>query len=232
MVIPTYNEKETLEQLVRKIFALKIPNLKIVVVDDNSPDNTAAIAEDLSKKFPVTVIRRNQKLGAGSACVHAFKKLLGETDETQPEYIIQMDADFSHDPEFIPAFLERINSCDAVIGSRYIKGGKVGNEPVFRKILSRLANLYIKAILQLPYRDATGGFKCYRRNILKKLNLDSLNPIGYIFQIETNYQLHKLGARVSEIPIFFSPRKNGESKLKAGIILKSFFRILALKFRE
>ena len=227
VVIPTYNEKDNLPILVQKIFDLKISDLRLIIVDDNSPDGTGKIAEDLAMKYPIRVIHREKKEGLGKAYVAAFKEILSK-DEAM--FVIQMDADLSHDPAVIPAMLEKIQNCDLVIGSRYIPGGQTVNWDFFRKLISRFGNSYARVVLGLPYRDLTGGFKCWRSEVLGKIDLDSLSSTGYNFQIETTYKAHPLGYKINEIPITFVERKVGKSKFNLGIILESFWKVLLLRF--
>lgn len=224
---PTYNEKDNLPVLAEKIFNLNIPNLTLVVVDDNSPDGTGELADKLAESYPIKVIHRPQKLGLGTAYTTAFEQILKE----KPEYIIQMDADLSHDPIMIPKMLKNITTCDVVIGSRYVKNGGIENWSWPRRLISRFGNIYARLILNLPYRDLTGGFKCWRREVLEKIDFNSLSSIGYNFQIETTYRAHKLGFKIKEIPIIFSERKIGASKFNASIILESFIKVLLLRFR-
>ncbi len=226
VVTPTYNEKDNLPLLVKKIFELKIPNLRLVVIDDNSPDGTGKIAHELARNYPITVIDREKKSGLGTAYIQGFREVLKDS----PDYIIEMDADLSHDPQVIPQFLEAIKNCDLVLGSRYIKGGRIQNWDVLRKLISYLGNLYARIILSLPYRDLTGGFKCYRRAVLENLDLESLSSIGYNFQIETTYRAHLKGYRICEVPITFTERKTGASKFNLKIILESFIKVLLLRW--
>ncbi|MBI4120313.1 MAG: polyprenol monophosphomannose synthase [Parcubacteria group bacterium] len=227
IVTPTYNEKDNLPELVDRIFSLGLNDIKLVVVDDNSPDGTAQVAEELAQKYPLDLIRRQQKSGLGTAYTAAFKKTIPE----QPDYIIQMDADLSHDPNIIPQMLQEIQKCDLVLGSRYVKGGKIENWNFTRRLVSRWGNFYARLILGLPYRDLTSGFKCFRREVLEKINLDKLSSVGYNFQIETTYRAHRLGCRICEIPITFTERKTGVSKFNLGIILESFVKVLLLRLR-
>ena len=238
VVTPTYNEKENLAALVKAVFDLKIPALKMMVIDDNSPDGTGELAEELSKIYPLLVIHRAQKSGLGSAYVFAFKKIIQEdrpatfergSPQGRPDFIVQMDADWSHDPPIIPRFLEAIKNCDLVLGSRYTTGGKVENWGFLRKLISRFGNLYARLVLRLSYRDLTGGFKCFRREVLENMDLDSLSSVGYNFQIETTYKARQKGYKIIEIPITFTERKFGSSKFNLRIILESFFKVLLLK---
>ncbi|MEK7192150.1 MAG: polyprenol monophosphomannose synthase [Patescibacteria group bacterium] len=229
VIIPTYNERNNLELLAQKIFDLKIPDSRIMVVDDNSPDGTGKLAEELGKQYPITVLHRQKKEGLGRAYVEAFRNVL---ERDNPDFIIQMDADLSHDPAAIPLMLEKIKNCDLVLGSRYIRGGKVENWAFLRKFISRFGNLYARTILGLPYRDLTGGFKCFRRKVLENIDFSLLSSTGYNFQIETTYKAHKKGYKICEIPISFTERKIGNSKFNLGIILESFWKVLLLRFRS
>lgn len=232
VVTPTYNERGNIEELVKKISGLEIPFLKIIVVDDNSPDGTGELAEKLSQTHPLKVIHRANKAGLGTAYVWAFKKILaGDFGEWGvPDFIIQMDADLSHDPLVIPRFLETAQNYDMVLGSRYISGGKIKNWGFLRRLLSRFGNAYARLILWLPYRDLTGGFKCFKRRVLENIDLESLDSVGYNFQIETTYKAHRKGYKICELPITFTERKAGKSKINFPIILESFWKVLALRF--
>ncbi len=232
VVTPTYNEKENLRTLVERIFSQHIQGLSLLVVDDNSPDKTADLAEALSKNYPITVIRRAQKKGLGTAYVSAFKKLLSLPNKEKPDFIIQMDADLSHDPSAIPDFLTLIKSTDLVLGSRYVEGGAIVNWELTRRLVSKWGNVYARTILQLPYRDLTGGYKCWRRTVLEKIDLDSLSSVGYNFQIETTYRAHQAGYAITEIPISFTERKHGKSKMDIKIMLESFWKVLLLRFSK
>ncbi|MEK7501008.1 MAG: polyprenol monophosphomannose synthase [Patescibacteria group bacterium] len=225
IVTPTYNERDNLPELVERIFSLGLADTKLVVVDDNSPDGTAEVAEELAQRYPIDLIRRGQKSGLGTAYAAAFKKILPE----RPDYIIQMDADLSHEPEVIPQMLQEIQNCDVVLGSRYVAGGKIKNWDITRRLVSRWGNFYARLILGLPYRDLTSGFKCWRREVLEKIDLDKLSSVGYNFQIETTYRAHRLGYKVCEIPITFTERKTGVSKFNLGIILESFVKVILLR---
>jgi len=229
VVTPTYNERDNLPVLVARIFSLGIHNLELIVVDDNSPDGTGELAEELSQKYSIKVIHRPQKMGLGTAYIEAFKFIL--QSRNPPNYIIQIDADLSHDPKVIPIMLKKIEDCDLVLGSRYIRGGGVENWNFTRRLVSRFGNIYARFILGMPIYDMTGGFKCYRREVLEKINFDFLSSIGYNFQIETTYKAYRLGYKICEIPIIFKERKTGSSKFNLGIILESFFKVLILRFR-
>lgn len=227
VVTPTYNEKNNLETLVHKIFALRIAGLALTVVDDNSPDGTGQLADALAKVYPIQVIHRQQKSGLGTAYVEAFQSIL----QKKPDYIIQLDADLSHDPRDIPRLLEEIEQCDLVLGSRYIPGGNIRNWSLSRRLISRFGNLYANAVLFIPFRDLTGGFKCYRREVLEQIGLDTLSSVGYNFQIETTYRAYKKGFRIREMPIIFTERTAGSTKFDFNIIWESFVKILNVRFR-
>ena len=225
VIVPTYNERENLPILVERIFSLGIPDLRMMVVDDNSPDGSGEIAEELSKKYPLTVIHRKEKAGIGTAYVQAFKEVLS----AKPSYIIQMDADLSHDPAVIPELLKLAETHDVALGSRYVPGGKIVNWDPARKFVSRMGNIYARSLLGLPYRDLTSGYKCFRREALEAVDLASLSSTGYNFQIETTYKAHQKGFRIAEVPISFTERKVGVSKFNLGIILESFWKVLLLR---
>ncbi len=229
VVTPTYNERDNLPVLAEKVFSLGIDNLTMIVVDDNSPDGTGQLAEGLAQKYPIKVIHRPEKRGLGTAYVDAFKFIL--RSQNPPDYIVQIDADLSHDPAVIPMMIKKAGECDLVLGSRYIRGGGVENWNFLRRFISRFGNIYARVVLGVHIHDLTGGFKCYRREVLEKINLDSLSSVGYNFQIETTYRVYRLGYKVREIPIIFKERKTGSSKFNLGIILESFFKVLILRFR-
>ncbi len=227
VVIPTYNERENIERLVRSLLGLPL-NLAVLVVDDNSPDGTGAIADQVAEREPrVRVIHREGKLGLGTAYIAGFKWALANTDA---RYIFEMDADFSHDPHAIPLFLEKIRDADLVIGSRYVQGVTVVNWPLSRLILSISANIYTRIVTGMPLHDATGGFKCFRREVLMALPLDHIKSDGYSFQIEMNFHAWKRGFRIIEIPILFTDRLVGASKMSRRIIWEAAFMVWKLRF--
>ena len=230
VVIPTYNERSNIIEVIEKIFALGLNDLEVLVVDDNSPDGTDEVVKELSLKYPIKLLSRAKKEGLGKAYVSAFKLILSAQDK--PDYIIQMDADLSHNPKNILDFLHKIGEWDLVLGSRYIKGGGTENWDVIRKMVSRFGNIYAQLILSLPYKDLTGGFKCWKRGVLEKINLDSLSSTGYNFQIETTYKAQKLGYKICETPIIFTERKTGKSKFNLGIIWESFIKVLWLRIKR
>lgn len=229
IIIPTYNEKSNIERIIPIIFNLQINNLHILVVDDNSPDGTGEAVEKMKKQYPnLDILHREKKEGLGRAYVAGFKKALSDG----ADYIFEMDADFSHDPKYIPQFLEAIKDYDLVLGSRYCRGGGVENWNFVRKMVSRFGNIYARMVLGVPIRDLTGGFKCYRRKVLETIDLDSLESIGYNFQIEITYKAYKIGFKIKEIPIIFTERREGKSKFNVKIILESFWKVILLKCKN
>jgi dolichol-phosphate mannosyltransferase len=228
VVIPTYNEAENLPKLVSALFSLQLPELSILVVDDNSPDGTGQIAEDLKRAHPgrVDVLHRAGKLGLGSAYIQGFQTLLARGSEA----ITQMDADFSHPPEKIVEMAELLPVCDGVIGSRYVPGGSVDVcWPLWRKLLSSFGNLYARTILGLPVRDVTGGYRMWKSATLKAMPLERIRSNGYIFQVEMNYVATHLGFRFKEIPIYFADRRLGKSKMSLRIQLEAAVRVWQLR---
>jgi dolichol-phosphate mannosyltransferase len=229
IVIPTYNEKNNLAGLVKQIFSLAIENLSLIIVDDNSPDGTGEIAEQLKKGIAgIEVIHRANKGGLGSAYMAGFKAALA----AGADYIMEMDADLSHDYRFIPVLLQEASKADLVLGSRYIKGGEIKNWGLIRRLVSFLGNAYARLVLGVPIRDLTGGFKCYRRAVLERINLDALDSQGYVFQIETTYLALKKGFTVKEVPIIFTERESGKSKFNFKIFIEALWRVLLLSFKK
>lgn len=214
VVVPTYNEKDNIERLVRAILDLK-RDLHVLIVDDNSPDGTGEIADKLADSLgEVHVIHRKGKLGLGSAYREGFKYALKEG----APLIFEMDADFSHDPSYLPFFLEKIKDCDVVVGSRYLNGVSVVNWPIRRLMLSYGANIYTRVVTGLSLTDCTGGFKCFRREVLETIDLDRIKSDGYSFQIEMNYRCMEKGFRIGEVPIIFIDRHAGSSKMSKKIV--------------
>lgn len=229
LVIPTYNEKNNILKLLDQIFVLKIEGLNILVVDDNSPDGTGQLVDQLKQKYlNLDILHRQNKAGLGTAYLAGFKEVL----KKGADYIFEMDADLSHDPKLIPEFLKVIQNYDLVLGSRYVKGGGVNNWHWLRRLISRFGNIYARLILGLPYHDLTGGFKCYRRQVLEKIISKNLSSVGYNFQIETTYQTRLAGFKIKEIPITFTERQEGKSKFNLIILLESFWKVLLLRFRH
>lgn len=228
IVIPTYNEKKNLRELVDEILNLDIEK-NILIVDDNSPDGTGELADELSNQYEnVFVLHRKEKSGLGTAYIEGFKYALSE----KADYIFEMDADFSHDPQIIPVFLEKIKEYDIVIGSRYLNGISVVNWPLSRLVLSLLASTYVRLVLGLPLKDCTSGFKCFRRRVLENINLDSVSSNGYAFQIEMNYRAYKKGFKLGEVSIIFIDRHSGSSKMSKKIIFEAILIVWKLLFGE
>lgn len=229
VVTPTYNEAENLPVLVSALFALPIEGLHLLVVDDNSPDGTGEIAENLKAEHAgrMSVIHRTGKLGLGSAYIAGFRQALEEGAQA----IGQMDVDFSHPPEKLPVLLDTLQSCDIVIGSRYVPGGSVDiHWPVWRKGLSAFGNLYARTILGLPVRDATGGYRIWRRETLLGIPLARARTNGYAFQVELAYMAHLLRYRMVEVPIYFADRQRGTSKMSFRIQREAAIRVWQMLF--
>jgi dolichol-phosphate mannosyltransferase len=224
VVIPTYNEKENITRLIQAIFCLE-PEFYITIVDDNSPDGTGQIAEQFATTSPrIHVIHRPHKAGLGQAYVEGFKYAL----EAGADYIFEMDADFSHDPNRLPDFLEAIQEYDLVLGSRYINGVRVEGWPFQRLLLSKFANIYAAAFMVLPVWDFTSGFRCYRREVLESIDLDRIRSDGYAFQIEMLYYTLTHGFHVTEIPFLFREREHGSSKISRNVVWEAFWLVLRL----
>jgi dolichol-phosphate mannosyltransferase len=227
IVVPTYNEKENIEKIIDAVLALG-EEYEILIVDDNSPDGTGDIVDGLAaSERRIHVIHREGKLGLGSAYIAGFKWALANTDT---RFVFEMDADFSHDPNAIPEFLAAAEGRDLVIGSRYLRGITVINWPLSRLILSYGANVYTRIITGLPLKDSTGGFKCFRRETLERLPLDTIRSDGYSFQIEMNFFCWKKGFRIVEIPIIFTDRRVGISKMSRKIVWEAMFMVWRLRF--
>jgi len=226
VVIPTYNEKENIARLIGEVLEA-VPTLDILVVDDNSPDGTAAIVTGLAANDPrIRLMSRPGKQGLGTAYVAGFKDCLARGYQI----ICQMDCDFSHQPRYLQEFFREIASWDVVAGSRYVSGGRTENWGFKRKVLSRGGNLYARMILGVPVSDLTGGFKCYRRAVLEAIDLDSFSAAGYAFQMETLFRAWKKGFKIKEIPIVFPDRTAGKSKLGQGIFWESLAMPWRLRF--
>ena len=225
VIIPTYNESENIADIINAINS--VANVDILIVDDNSPDKTYEIVQNLQKELKnLHLIIREKKEGLGRAYVSGFKFAI----DNQYEYIMQMDADFSHDPKHLPEFLSEIKNQDLVIGSRYITGITVVNWSLERILLSYGAGKYVRFITKMPIMDPTGGFKCIRVEKLKALNLDKIKACGYSFQIEITHKLWKRGARIKEIPIVFVDRQHGATKMSKSIIFEAIWMVWKLKF--
>lgn len=231
VIIPTYNEKENVENIIRKVFSLP-KKFHVLIVDDGSPDGTADIVKNLQKEFnqELHIEERTGKLGLGTAYIHGFKWAL----EKQYGFIYEMDADFSHPPDKL---LELYSACkdegaDLSIGSRLVKGGGIENWPANRKWLSYFASLYVRIILWLGVKDTTAGFMCYKREVLETIKLDDVWFVGYAFQIEMKYTAKKLGFKLVEVPITFTDRLHGTSKMNGSIIKEALWGVLKLRFKN
>jgi dolichol-phosphate mannosyltransferase len=225
VIIPTYNERENLPALVEKVLAAA-PDLHILVVDDNSPDGTGEIADNLARADGrVHVLHREGKLGLGTAYVAGFTYALAHDYER----VVEMDADFSHRPEDLPALLAAMDDADLAIGSRNIPGGRAEQWSPIRHVISKGGSLYARALLGLPVRDCTSGFKCFRREVLATLNLEGVRSNGYGFQVEMNYLTHRAGFRLKEVPIIFPDRTVGKSKMSMHIVLEAALRVWKLR---
>lgn len=229
IIIPTYNELENIQLLIPDLLQRYKNNLDILVVDDNSPDGTGKFIEDTGKQDSrVKLLRREKKMGLGTAYVAGFKYAL----ENSYDYIFEMDADFSHDPKEIKSFLKAIKQYDLVLGSRYVKGVNVVNWPMRRLLLSYFANVYTRIITWMPIWDATGGFKCFRRSVLETIDLNKIKSNGYAFQIEMTFKAWKKGFKIGEIPIVFVDRTMGSSKMSKKIVREAVFMVWKLRLRS
>ena len=228
VVIPTYNEADNVQELLPSVLKFG-SHFNVLIVDDNSPDGTAKLVKEMQKTEPrIHLLERPGKLGLGTAYVAGFKFALANGFD----YVFEMDADFSHDPEMLPKLLAKAEEYDLVIGSRYIEGVNVVNWPMKRLLLSYFANLYTRVITGMPVRDATGGFKCFRRKVLESIDLDAIHSNGYAFQIEMNFKTWRKGFRVVEIPIVFVDRRIGSSKMSKHIVYEAVWMVWRLKFRS
>lgn len=228
IIVPTYNERDNIGRLIERLLALPY-GLHVLVVDDASPDGTGGLVGEWERREPrVHLMQRNGKLGLGSAYRDGFRFAL----EHGAEYIFEMDADFSHDPDSIGEFLKNAEEVDVVLGSRYLRGVTVVNWPLERLILSYLANVYTRWVTGLPVRDATGGFKCFRRRALEAVRLDRVKSDGYAFQIEMSYKCWRRGMRLREIPILFVDRRAGESKMNRRIVWEAVYMVWRLRMLD
>ena len=230
VIIPTYNEKENIENIIRAVFALE-GDYNILVIEDGSPDGTAAIVKKLQEEFSerLFMIERQGKLGLGTAYITGFKWSV----EHKYDYIFEMDADFSHNPADLTRLYEACrDGADLAIGSRYCNGISVINWPIGRVIMSYYASVYVRTVLGMKVFDTTAGFKCYRRRVLETIDLDKVRMKGYGFQIEMKYSTYKLGFTIKEVPIIFVDRKEGTSKMSSGIFGEAFWGVLKLKMRK
>lgn len=231
VIIPTYKEKENIEKILRKVFTLE-PEFHVLIIDDNSPDGTAAIVKSLIPEFEgkLHIVEREGKLGLGTAYIRGFRWAL----ERHYNYIFEMDADFSHNPDDLIRLYSACHEggADMSIGSRYIKGVNVVNWPMSRVLMSYFASKYVRIITRMKVRDATAGFKCYTRKVLEAMNFDMISFIGYAFQIEMKYTTWKLGFRIIEVPIIFTDRTEGQSKMSKGIFKEAVIGVIKLRFRN
>jgi dolichol-phosphate mannosyltransferase len=226
--LPTYNERENLEPMVRALGSLGLAGLEVLVIDDASPDGTGEIADRLNAELPwVHVLHRQRKEGLGPAYLAGFRRAL----ELGADFVFELDCDFSHDPADVPRLAEATASADLVLGSRYVPGGGTRNWGLLRRLISRGGSLYAQALLQLRIRDLTGGFKCYRRTVLETIDLDAISSLGYAFQIETTYRALRAGFRVVEVPITFADREVGGSKMSKAIVLEAVWKVPLLRLR-
>ena len=231
IIIPTYNEKENIEKIILKVFSLDV-DFDILIVDDGSPDGTANIVKEIQKSYPnkLHIVERTGKLGLGTAYIFGFKWAL----KNNYDYIFEMDADFSHDPDDL---IRLYKACheekgDVAIGSRYIKGVNIVNWPMSRLLMSFFASKYVKIITGMPIHDSTAGFKCYKRSVLEKINLEKIQFVGYAFQIEMKFTAWKYGFNVVEVPVIFTDRQEGASKMSGGIFFEAFFGVMQMKIKS
>ena len=229
IALPTYNERDNLEPMIAAVFAAA-PEVRLLVIDDNSPDGTGVLADEVAARDArVQVLHRAGKEGLGAAYRAAFSHLL---ERHRPDVIVQMDCDFSHDPNDVPRLLEGIRSgADLVIGSRYVRGGSTPGWGAGRRVLSRGGSTFARSVLALPIHDLTGGFKAWRSGLLRSLDLDRVETQGYGFQVEMTWRAHKLGASIRELPIVFSERRAGQSKMSRRIIVEALLMVLRLRLR-
>lgn len=230
VIIPTYNEKENIEAIIRKVFSLS-DDFHILIVDDGSPDGTATIVKSLQAEFPgqLFIEERRGKLGLGTAYIHGFKWCLARPYT----YIFEMDADFSHNPEDLPRLRQAcLEGADMSVGSRYITGVNVVNWPMSRVLMSYFASAYVRLITGMKIRDATAGFVCYQRRVLEKMNLNKIKFVGYAFQIEMKFTAIQYGFQVVEVPIIFTDRTLGTSKMSTKIFREAFFGVIQLKINS
>lgn len=225
VVMPTYNERENVPQIVPQVLE-QGPGIEVLVVDDNSPDGTGQVVDEMVERNPrIHVIHREGKLGLGTAYIAGFKWALAR----DYQLVFEMDSDFSHNPKHIPEFLEAVQHHDLVLGSRYLKGVTVINWPMSRLLLSWFANHYSRIVTGLPFTDTTGGFKCYRREVLEAIDLDAIRSEGYSFQIETTFRAWRKGFKIGEISIIFSDRTEGRSKMSGKIVREAVWRVWKLR---
>jgi dolichol-phosphate mannosyltransferase len=229
LVLPTYNEAENLAPFIAAVLPKLPGDARILVVDDNSPDGTGRIADQLAAgEERLEVLHRTEKEGLGPAYIAGFRQALA----AGAGLILEMDADFSHDPAYIPRLLEAAKRADLVVGSRYVEGGGVSDWGAVRRAISRGGSAYARLVLGVEVRDLTGGFKCFRREVLETIDLDAIDARGYAFQIEVTYRALQAGFRVAEVPIVFRDRHAGSSKMDGSIVLEAIWRVPRLRFRQ
>jgi dolichol-phosphate mannosyltransferase len=223
--VPTYNERDNVEPMVRALGEVLGPDDRVLVIDDASPDGTGEVADRLAEELAyVDVLHRERKEGLGRAYVDGFRVALANG----AELVLEMDCDFSHDPADVPRLIAAAADADLVLGSRYVAGGATENWGLLRRLISRGGALYTRLLL-MPVRDSTGGFKCFRREVLETIDLDAISARGYMFQIETTYRVRRAGFRVREIPIRFTDRRVGQSKMHKGIVAEAIWQVPALR---
>jgi len=227
LVLPTYNEAGNVEPLLRTAVANLPEGSRVLVVDDNSPDGTGEIADRLATELPVEVLRRAGKEGLASAYIAGFKHVL----DRRADLVLQMDADFSHDPHDLPRLLEASEQADLVLGSRYVAGGGVEDWSLVRQGISRGGSAYARLALGIDVKDLTGGFKCFRRQVLESIDLDGISSQGYAFQVEMTYRALQAGFKILEVPILFRDRRVGSSKMSRAIALEAAWRVPLLRRR-
>jgi dolichol-phosphate mannosyltransferase len=231
VIIPTYNEKENVESIIRAVFALPVP-MHVLIVEDNSPDGTADIVKKLMLEFPnqLFINERKGKLGLGTAYLQGFRYAINHLYD----YICEMDADFSHNPKDLVKLYEacELEGADLAIGSRYVKGINVVNWPIERVLISYFASWYVRFITGMPVADSTAGFKCYRRKVLETIDLNKIYFIGYAFQIKMKFMAWKYGFKIKEVSVIFTDRTLGTSKMSTGIFKEAFFGVMAMKIRS
>jgi dolichol-phosphate mannosyltransferase len=230
VIIPTFNEIENIERMIRKVFSLSHP-FHLLIVDDGSPDGTAATVKQLILEFPGRLFleERKSKQGLGTAYIHGFNWALARAYE----YIFEMDCDFSHDPDDLLRLHQCcVNGADVAIGSRYVKGGKIQNWPIRRILMSYFASVYVRTVLWINIGDTTAGFKCYKRKVLERIDFNTIRFIGYAFQIEMKYIAYRLGFKLVEVPITFKDRTVGASKMSKGIFKEAILGVLKMRFMK
>jgi dolichol-phosphate mannosyltransferase len=226
IIIPTYDEVENLRPLLEAIFSF-VPETDILIVDDNSPDGTGELADSIaSEDSRVHVLHRSGKLGLGTAYIAGFKYAIAHGYDAA----FEMDADFSHDPRYLPSFLQAIEHADLVIGSRYVRGGETPNWPFVRRCISGAGNMFARFMLGIPVHDCTAGFRCYRREVLESIDLDTIQSEGYAFQVELAYRVRRQGFKIVEIPIIFVDRIVGTSKMSRKIVIEALAYVVRTRF--